>query len=659
MLDAVDACQPGHPRRTALLVRAAGALAAGGPAYQPEASDRGIILLGEALPAAGHLIFGERSRCLHALGRALVIRFDRMGAAADLELAISSLEQARTSLEQTLGDPLVVPLLRTLALAYRLASQGQPGSPRRDSRAAARSVLHAHARAVLLQSTPAEGLSAARRIGADTLRLAAWCLADGLPDSAVEALELGRGLVLHAATVTADVPALLTEAGHQDLARAWISATTADPATTAGSTGHVSPGPAEVPANLRHRVLSALSGGAAERRLFSAPQVSQIAATLRAGAMDALVYLVPESGELTGRALIVSSTGTVSDCALPELSAGPGSAIARYAAARLELGERPADLNGAIGELCEWAWASAIGPVLRRLGTETLLKPDLPRLAIAPIGALGVVPWHAAHQRGPADTFSYACRFAIFSTCASARQLIDTTARTPVPANGPVVLVAGLGKGLRWSRLEADALCTAFYPRAVYLGTSFQTEVQGSGTAAEVLAWLPGGRPAAVLQLGCHARTGESPEQSALYLASRDGRPEQLSASRILARSPGAGAPGGLVVLAACASDLSEADHDEALTLATAFLAAGARNVVGSRWAVGDRCTALLMFMLHYHLVRHPADGVAVALRAAQLWMLDPQRRPPPEMPPRLARETSEAELADVSVWAAFTHAGG
>ncbi|WP_165975506.1 hypothetical protein [Actinomadura rubrisoli] len=48
---------------------------------------------------------------------------------------------------------------------------------------------------------------------------------------------------------------------------------------------------------------------------------------------------------------------------------------------------------------------------------------------------------------------------------------------------------------------------------------------------------------------------------------------------------------GGLVVLAACVSDLPDLDHDEALTPATMFLAAGAVDVIGALhppWVLSD-----------------------------------------------------------------------
>jgi CHAT domain-containing protein len=170
---------------------------------------------------------------------------------------------------------------------------------------------------------------------------------------------------------------------------------------------------------------------------------------------------------------------------------------------------------------------------------------------------------------------------------------------------------------------------------------------------------MPGngtGRQASVLHLACHALAGPAPGQSWLVLAGE----ERLPLSRILtqAASRGADAPGGLVVLAACSSALTVADHDEALTLAAGFLAAGAAGVIGARWRVPEAQTALLTFMLHHHLIRHPGDSPADALRAAQLWMTDPARRVPPEMPARLAAVARSPNVADPNSWAAFTHHG-
>src|SRR2546430_3556303 len=110
-------------------------------------------------------------------------------------------------------------------------------------------------------------------------------------------------------------------------------------------------------------------------------------------------------------------------------------------------------------------------------------------------------------------------------------------------------------------------------------------------------------------------------------------------------------------LLAACTSDVVAAVYDEALTPATAFLAAGAVTVVGARWQVRDSHTMLLMFMFHYFMAHH-ACSPRDALRCAQQWMLDPCRTAPPEMPPELARHTRAGGLSKVIAWAAFVHQG-
>ncbi|MGZ4435413.1 MAG: CHAT domain-containing protein, partial [Trebonia sp.] len=456
--DAAAGCPPGHPRRAAILLRTAAALAVNAQAaYAPEAVDQGIDVLAEALRSAGLDTFAERSRCLYGLGYTLLIRYEHTGQSADLGLAIATLEEARAGLEPVPGDPFVVPLLRALAWAYRQAGAGRPGLPRRQARSAGRSVLHAHARAVLLQSGSRHGVEAARLIGEDALRLAGWCLADGL------------------------------------------------------------------------------------------------------------VYLIPSPDETGGHALIVRGDGVIEECGLPSLSAGAGSAVARFAEAHHNL-RHAADTAGLLAmvqwrdqldDLCDWAWTAAIGPVLDRLRPAATPAPP-PRLVIAPMGVLGIVPWHAA-RRGAPGPVRYACAEAVFATCASARQFIEAAARQGLPlSDRTAVFVANPGGDLPWSTQEADAICSALYSGAVRLGGSEQAATRGAGTSGEVLACLSAdgldGVCPAVLHVGSHARAGDTPEESRLLLAGGD-----LLISRILAqaRTRVPGSPGRLIILAACTSDLT------------------------------------------------------------------------------------------------------
>ncbi|MFE7572755.1 CHAT domain-containing protein, partial [Streptomyces sp. NPDC057539] len=114
---------------------------------------------------------------------------------------------------------------------------------------------------------------------------------------------------------------------------------------------------------------------------------------------------------------------------------------------------------------------------------------------------------------------------------------------------------------------------------------------------------------------------------------------------------------GPLVVLSACETDLSTRLHDEALTLATALVAGGAADVVGSRWAVRDGPTSVMMAVFHHHLT---AGGLAPpdALRAAQLWMLNPRREFPSTLDGPLRRQATRPDLHHLHHWAAFTHQG-
>jgi CHAT domain-containing protein len=130
---------------------------------------------------------------------------------------------------------------------------------------------------------------------------------------------------------------------------------------------------------------------------------------------------------------------------------------------------------------------------------------------------------------------------------------------------------------------------------------------------------------------------------------------ERLTATEVLA----GGArrrPIDLVVLAAGRTGLSLAGYDEAFGLGTAFLAGDVRSVLSTRWAVPDAAAPALLFMTHRF--RRHGRTVWAALRAAQLWMLDPRRAVPAEMPPELAAAVTRSDPSAAISWAAVTHWG-
>ena len=484
--------------------------------------------------------------------------------------------------------------------------------------------MEALAGVVLLQSGAGDAVRTARGASADAAVLARWCLDDGDPARAAQAVELGRGLALHTAVSTARVPDLLRAAGHAALAGEWDDAAAATGPVgwaEALSTGLGASG------DLRERVLDVLratrGGAGCSPRRRSMPSRRR---WVTVGA-DVLVYLVP--GAVDGDLVLVDREGRARAVAAPGLRVEPNGPPARLVPLLTD-SAHPVQRRRVLREVIDWAGAAVVGPLRAALPGD-----GVPRAVLVPADVLGAVPWAAARLPGPGPA-RYACQELVISTAASARQLLDVVGRSA--AAGSVVLVGDPTETLPRVPEEVAALRDGPYPGAVVLDGP-------DATPDAVLDRLPG---AALVHLACHAVSAESVDESRLELTA------PLTVRRLLERAGAAG--GSTVVLPSCSSDLTARDHDEALTLATAFLAAGAVTVVGTRWPILDRTAGIVTFALHHFL----ATGLpaADALRRTQLWLLDPARAPLPGMPEPMRRRCRGAVLADPAVWAAFGHQG-
>ena len=124
-----------------------------------------------------------------------------------------------------------------------------------------------------------------------------------------------------------------------------------------------------------------------------------------------------------------------------------------------------------------------------------------------------------------------------------------------------------------------------------------------------------------------------------------------------IARTHPSPLPLDTVVLSACSTHVVGDRYDEAFSLATAFLAAGARTVIGSLWNIPDGPTSWLAFLFHRH--RSAGAPPADALRAAQLWMLDPDSDVPDALPALLhTANVGDIPLHHPLLWAGLTHLG-
>jgi hypothetical protein len=384
----------------------------------------------------------------------------------------------------------------------------------------------------------------------------------------------------------------------------------------------------------------------------------------------------------SGLALLVSRPGPARWIPLPGLRVGNGSPVHDFLRARRAV-EHAGDATWVtsraqwrqtLDAVCDWAWEAAIGPLLKAVSDRQVRVPGtgVPRVVLIPAGELGLIPWHAARRRHDGSP-RYAGQDAIFSYASSARQFIEASLRGGRPWSQAPVLISDGDRSLEDAATEIAHLYTAHYPGSQVFGAvrgDLPAGVPGRTPArsADVLAALPHGSApgASLLHFGCHGsvtvpvlaaslRLGVGPPGGELTVSVRD----ILRQAR--AAPPGAtDASGGLVILAACLTDVTETDYDEALTLATAFLAAGSSGVIAARWAVSDSETMLFMAIFHHFLNAGNADP-AHALRDAQLWMLDPARELPAAWPPPLkerAARLGRSRLARAEAWAAFTYQG-
>ncbi len=247
--------------------------------------------------------------------------------------------------------------------------------------------------------------------------------------------------------------------------------------------------------------------------------------------------------------------------------------------------------------------AGALGAEL--LGPAATVLPRGVRLVVA-AGTLARYPLEQLRLPGEADALLMSREVAWVpsaSLFAAAR-----TARTGRAAR-PLLVVAQSapvgGVSLPGVRREGRWLAQSF------AGAEVMTDV-GANAAGAVAARAPAYQ---VLHIAAHTRSGGSrPWQDALCVGAADRADAWLTAERIARLR----LPAPLCVLAGCSTIGGGHDQGETLDgLACAWLAAGARTVLATRWEVDDASMSELMRRFYERLARGEAAGAA--LRGAQL----------------------------------------
>jgi CHAT domain-containing protein len=616
----------------------------------------------------------QRAFYLSTLATALLNRHQLAGATADLREAADLLGEAR----MRAGGPAHEQWQQIndmLGHARRLFGD-RPGS-----HWAAVEGLRDTVWQMLVQPDLASAAAVVRYASDDAIGVARQCLAAGDPEAAITALDAGRGLSLFAAGGSGPPAQRLAEAGEPALADRWrAAAATRDPAA-------LSP-------ELRRDVMTVLASLEPALELLDPPGYAEIQQALTDLDADVLVYLMPGEGIRSGYAVLAPAAGPPSSMTLTSLTPHSAPDLDRYLAALAlrelaDTGDGPEkapaddDLEARLDDVGRWAWDAAMCPLIECYLPRIPARDDRPpRIVLVPMGELARVPWQAARR----PDGRYAVELIALSQAASARMLVRSatlpavpltptgliigdpdTATIPAAAAGPDMGGPDMGgpdmasldtaAPLPAARLEAYAIRQSFYRGARYLGRRPDGTVSraGPGSADEVRTWLTSADPiqGAMLHLACHgfARSGGGRPNAFLLLAGG----ERLTARELLADATDRAI--SLVVLAACRTGLSLTCYDEAYGLATAFLAGGVRTVLSSQWCVPGSATSALMFMVHRNL-RVLGRPAWAALRDAQLWMLDPDRVVPDDMPEPLRARIAGSDPGAAVAWAAFLHQG-
>jgi CHAT domain-containing protein len=270
------------------------------------------------------------------------------------------------------------------------------------------------------------------------------------------------------------------------------------------------------------------------------------------------------------------------------------------------------------GDLAKTLYSRVLSPALAKRTTSVIVVPDgsLHRL---PFGALMDGDGAAINTRltvasAPSATVYFTLKTAAPSTAAT-RPFLGIAYSPPPSAPGQVASdtrgVFDLGKldlkPLQSAREEIGEAAKVLGQDSVTLDGAAASEA-----ALKALAL----RDFKVIHIAAHGIGNDAePDRAAILLAPGNDSEDGLWQSREIRR---ARLNADLVVLSACDTGTGRLEGQEGImTLARAFLIAGAKSVVASLWQVDDRSTATLMGFFYEHLVA--GLEIREALRQAQL----------------------------------------
>ncbi|MEU1606782.1 CHAT domain-containing protein [Micromonospora matsumotoense] len=600
----------------------------------------------------------DRARALNVLGTALRIRYLIDHDPADLDAAVG---MWRSSSASRAG---AIEIRMTAARTWaQTAAEAGDAELALEAYGTAVGLLPLLAWRGLDRTVQEKRLTTVSGLAGDA---AAWAIAAGQPERAVELLEQGRQVLWSQALQTRSdlselavvAPALAHELDRtrRELDGAEASPIIALPARTGGEMGHDlltsalrGPHRAETEdAGHRRRLAERWEKLAAEARrrpgfenFLHPPSFAALQPASTGGAA-----VLVNTSRWRSDAIIVTADG-VRAVPLPWLSHDTAH---HRAAAFLEVqravegGGGPAErvaLHQTLVSLQRWLWDTVGESVCTALDDILGGATDRRhRVWWCPTGPLTMLPLHAAGRFGASAPLAAKRRISVAARCVSSyipslSALLRARA-TPAPPGPPRAFAVGLGTLPGQASLPAvsdELRAVSSHVPGLRVLSGRSATVEGVLTALEQHSWA---------HFACHGdQDFKRPSAAALRLV--DGRLSVLDLAGRLAAGSRSSGGADLAYLSACRTAAGGRDlPDEAIHLTAALQMAGFRHVIGSQWAVSDRVAAQVADDVYAGLKageRLDADGAAVALDKA----IDRVRREHPDRP---------------ELWAALIHTG-
>ncbi|KAJ9666406.1 hypothetical protein H2201_003594 [Coniosporium apollinis] len=276
-----------------------------------------------------------------------------------------------------------------------------------------------------------------------------------------------------------------------------------------------------------------------------------------------------------------------------------------WQAAQQTMQESPTEASATLRELLSWLYDVLAAPILNLMD---LREPDDPLQPLNRIwwitsGQLGILPLHAAgtYDSGSVTSDSMVMDRVISSYAPTLKTLIyshQSLARTLVPTqSAPTTVLVAMPTTPKQAPLPH---ATAEVNRVASL-IPITSTILAEPTTNEVLSAL---QSAAYVHLATHGFSNASdPSKSALLLS--DGALDVRKITRARLAKP------RLAYLSACQTLASEGEElrDECLHITSAFQCAGFPHVVGTLWAVWDRCAADIGEEFWKSLIQYKRSG--------------------------------------------------